>query len=114
VEGVQSKHSSLDKRQPRESDNEQTLRVIQCSGGVWDSFEGEVKSKYDDNVYELFQDIFNKLPLGYVLNKRVLVVHGVREEYEHFAGTVLKGRSYIIGVEPDRPFQGNPGIRTNG
>jgi hypothetical protein len=44
-------------------------------------FEGEVKQKYDDNVYELFQDIFNKLPLGYVLNKRVLVVHGVNYNF---------------------------------
>jgi serine/threonine-protein phosphatase 5 len=41
------------------------------------SFEGEVKAKYDDKVYELFQTVFNSLPLGYVLNKKVMVVHGV-------------------------------------
>lgn len=40
-------------------------------------FEGEVLAKYDDQVYDLFQDVFNKLPLAYVLNSKVLVLHGV-------------------------------------
>jgi serine/threonine-protein phosphatase 5 len=44
---------------------------------IFFSFEGEVKAKYDDKVYELFHDVFNWLPLGYVLNKKVFVVHGV-------------------------------------
>jgi serine/threonine-protein phosphatase 5 len=40
-------------------------------------FEGEVKHKYDDKVYELFQTTFNYLPLAYTLSKKVMVVHGV-------------------------------------
>ncbi len=40
-------------------------------------FEGEVKAKYDDQVYEVFHEVFNWLPLGYVLNRKVMVVHGV-------------------------------------
>jgi len=39
-------------------------------------FEGEVKAKYDDRVYDLFHEVFNQLPLAYVLNKKVFVVHG--------------------------------------
>jgi len=39
-------------------------------------FEGEVKKKYDDPVYECFSELFCTLPLGHVLNKRVMVVHG--------------------------------------
>ncbi|KAM3139418.1 hypothetical protein pb186bvf_008443 [Paramecium bursaria] len=39
-------------------------------------FEGEVKAKYDDKIYELFQLTFNCLPLAYVLNGRVMVTHG--------------------------------------
>ncbi|CAD8176897.1 unnamed protein product [Paramecium pentaurelia] len=39
-------------------------------------FEGEVKHKYDDKVYELFQTVFNYLPLAYTLSKQVMVVHG--------------------------------------
>lgn len=42
-------------------------------------FEGEVKHKYDDQVYELFQQVFNCLPLAYVLGGkgRIMVTHGV-------------------------------------
>jgi serine/threonine-protein phosphatase 5 len=39
-------------------------------------FEGEVKNKYDESVYECFCELFCFLPLGHVLNKKVLVVHG--------------------------------------
>jgi len=39
-------------------------------------FEGEVKAKYDDKVFALFSDVFDKLPLAYVLNKKVMVTHG--------------------------------------
>lgn len=40
------------------------------------SFEGEVKTKYDDKVYDIFQQVFNCLPLGYILNQKVMIVHG--------------------------------------
>lgn len=39
-------------------------------------FEGEVKSKYSVQMYELFTEVFNFLPLAHCLNKRVLVMHG--------------------------------------
>jgi serine/threonine-protein phosphatase 5 len=39
-------------------------------------FEGEVKAKYNETVYALFQEIFCYVPLGAVLNKKVFVVHG--------------------------------------
>ena len=39
-------------------------------------FEGEVKSKYDENIYELFSVLFCNLPLCHVINKKVFVVHG--------------------------------------
>lgn len=39
-------------------------------------FEGEVKAKYDDVVYNLFQEVFCALPLGHTINKRVFITHG--------------------------------------
>lgn len=39
-------------------------------------FEGEVKAKLNSEIYDLFQEVFNWLPLCYVLNKKVMVVHG--------------------------------------
>lgn len=39
-------------------------------------FEGEVRSKYDDNIYDCFCELFCALPLGHVLNSKVFVVHG--------------------------------------
>mmetsp|Transcript_24751 Transcript_24751/g.21936 ORF Transcript_24751/g.21936 Transcript_24751/m.21936 type:complete len:330 (-) Transcript_24751:183-1172(-) len=39
-------------------------------------FEGEVNHKYDPKTYEIFCDVFCYLPLSYVINKKVMVVHG--------------------------------------
>ena len=39
-------------------------------------FEGEVRSKYDDKMYELFSILFCSLPLCHVVNKKIFVVHG--------------------------------------
>eukprot|EP00026_Physarum_polycephalum_P008203 Phypoly_transcript_08282.p1 GENE.Phypoly_transcript_08282~~Phypoly_transcript_08282.p1 ORF type:complete len:493 (-),score=92.25 Phypoly_transcript_08282:20-1498(-) len=39
-------------------------------------FEGEVKSKYSESIFDLFSAIFCLLPLAHVLNKKVLVIHG--------------------------------------
>ena len=39
-------------------------------------FEAEVADKYDNELYECFVEFFNTLPLGHILNKKVLVVHG--------------------------------------
>ncbi|KAG1668466.1 hypothetical protein FOA52_005239 [Chlamydomonas sp. UWO 241] len=39
-------------------------------------FDGEVKAKYSQTMVEVFRDVFNAMPLAYVINKRVLVLHG--------------------------------------
>ncbi|OHT08623.1 bsu-protein phosphatase [Tritrichomonas foetus] len=39
-------------------------------------FEKECTTKYNRNVYEAFAEFFNTLPIGHVLNGKVLVVHG--------------------------------------
>lgn len=39
-------------------------------------FEGEVKSKFNETMVELFAEVFCCLPLVHVLNGKVFVVHG--------------------------------------
>ncbi|XP_065845357.1 serine/threonine-protein phosphatase 5-like [Oscarella lobularis] len=39
-------------------------------------FHGEVKSKYNAHMAELFTEIYNHLPLAHCLSDRVLVMHG--------------------------------------
>lgn len=39
-------------------------------------FEGEVRHKYGDRAYPLFQELFCALPLAHVINKKIFVVHG--------------------------------------
>jgi serine/threonine-protein phosphatase 5 len=39
-------------------------------------FEGEVIHKYDPKTMDLFSEVFNCLPLCYVLNSKVMIVHG--------------------------------------
>ena len=39
-------------------------------------FEGEVKHKYDESIYECFSELFLVLPLAHVLNSKVFVLHG--------------------------------------
>lgn len=39
-------------------------------------FEGEVKSKYNNEMIELFTEVYNCLPLCHCLNRKVLVMHG--------------------------------------
>jgi serine/threonine-protein phosphatase 5 len=39
-------------------------------------FEGEVKTKYDDKIFELFLEVFSYLPLATVIGKQVFVAHG--------------------------------------
>ncbi|EDO05616.2 Calcineurin-like phosphoesterase family protein [Babesia bovis T2Bo] len=51
--------------------NHETEALNKCYG-----FKGEVISKYDDKVYTLFCESFCYLPLGYIINKKVLIVHG--------------------------------------
>eukprot|EP00568_Trieres_chinensis_P013279 CAMPEP_0183317252 /NCGR_PEP_ID=MMETSP0160_2-20130417/57408_1 /TAXON_ID=2839 ORGANISM="Odontella Sinensis, Strain Grunow 1884" /NCGR_SAMPLE_ID=MMETSP0160_2 /ASSEMBLY_ACC=CAM_ASM_000250 /LENGTH=564 /DNA_ID=CAMNT_0025483235 /DNA_START=40 /DNA_END=1731 /DNA_ORIENTATION=+ len=39
-------------------------------------FEGEVKAKYDDKIFELFLEVFCHLPLASVVADKVFVTHG--------------------------------------
>lgn len=39
-------------------------------------FEGEVKAKYDDKIFQLFLEVFEWLPLAAVVEGRVFVTHG--------------------------------------
>ncbi|KAH7642321.1 serine/threonine-protein phosphatase 5 [Dermatophagoides farinae] len=39
-------------------------------------FEGEVKEKYSKQMYDLFTEVFECLPLAHCLNKKILVMHG--------------------------------------
>ncbi|CBY21280.1 unnamed protein product [Oikopleura dioica] len=39
-------------------------------------FEGEVKHKVGPNAFRSFQTLFQSLPVAYLINKRVLVMHG--------------------------------------
>lgn len=39
-------------------------------------FSGEVKSKYNAQMAELFTEVFNCVPLVHLINKKVLVMHG--------------------------------------
>jgi len=40
------------------------------------SFEGEVKSKYSENMVEFFTEVFCCMPLAHVLKDKIFVVHG--------------------------------------
>lgn len=39
-------------------------------------FEGEVKSKYSVQMFNMFTEIFNSLPLSHLINDKVIVMHG--------------------------------------
>lgn len=51
--------------------NHETLNMNKVYG-----FEGEVKHKYNLQMFQLFSEVFHCLPLAYVLGSKVLVVHG--------------------------------------
>ncbi|KAJ1330210.1 hypothetical protein BSLG_009629 [Batrachochytrium salamandrivorans] len=39
-------------------------------------FEGEVKAKYNEVTFKLFSEVFNAVPVGNIINEKILVVHG--------------------------------------
>ena len=39
-------------------------------------FEGEVKAKFSEAMFELFSETFTTLPLAHLINRKILVVHG--------------------------------------
>ena len=51
--------------------NHEDLPVCRVYG-----FESEVKSKYDDLLFEMFAEVFNYIPLFSLVNNSVFVVHG--------------------------------------
>lgn len=51
--------------------NHESMTMNQMYG-----FEGEVKAKYCSQLYDLFTEVFNLIPLAHCINKRVLIMHG--------------------------------------
>jgi serine/threonine-protein phosphatase 5 len=39
-------------------------------------FEGEVKAKYNQTCFKLFSETFNAIPLGNLIQEKILVIHG--------------------------------------
>lgn len=39
-------------------------------------FEGECRAKYNEQMFALFSEVFEAMPLAFVIDKRVMVVHG--------------------------------------
>lgn len=39
-------------------------------------FEKEVQTKYSENTFKLFTEIFNDLPLAYLIEEKIFVLHG--------------------------------------
>lgn len=40
------------------------------------NFRSEVLNKYDDEIYDLFMDTFDALPIGCLVNNKFLAIHG--------------------------------------
>ncbi|SIO73197.1 protein phosphatase 5 [Babesia microti strain RI] len=51
--------------------NHETEAMNKCYG-----FKGEMLSKYDDKLYTLFSESFCFLPLSYIINGKIFIVHG--------------------------------------
>ncbi|CAF0958795.1 unnamed protein product [Adineta steineri] len=51
--------------------NHESITMNQMYG-----FEGEVKAKYTVQMFQLFTEVFNYLPLAHCINNKVLVMHG--------------------------------------
>eukprot|EP00484_Ammonia_sp_Unknown_P018174 CAMPEP_0197029642 /NCGR_PEP_ID=MMETSP1384-20130603/9048_1 /TAXON_ID=29189 /ORGANISM="Ammonia sp." /LENGTH=531 /DNA_ID=CAMNT_0042458849 /DNA_START=61 /DNA_END=1656 /DNA_ORIENTATION=+ len=51
--------------------NHETINMNNMYG-----FKGEVEHKYSSKVFDLFTEIFNALPLAYVLGHKIFVCHG--------------------------------------
>ena len=61
-------------------------------------FEGEVKHKYDINIFNLFLEVFTWLPLAATINNKVFVVHGGLSSED---GVTLDDiRALKRGIEP--------------
>lgn len=50
------------------SGNHETITMNQMYG-----FEGEVKAKYNEDIFQLFTEVFNYLPLAHCINKKIFV-----------------------------------------
>jgi len=61
-------------------------------------FEGEVKHKYDVNIFNLFLEVFSYLPLAATINNKVFVVHGGLSSEENV--TLDDIRNIKRGCEP--------------
>jgi serine/threonine-protein phosphatase 5 len=61
-------------------------------------FQGECISKYDESVFEEVSELFNALPIGHIINKRALVIHGGLFTDQHM--TVLRFQSVNRFCQP--------------
>lgn len=51
--------------------NHESITMNQMYG-----FQGEITTKYDSTIFELFTEAFDWLPLCHLINKKVFIVHG--------------------------------------
>eukprot|EP01084_Bolivina_argentea_P143082 251310_1 len=51
--------------------NHETINMNNMYG-----FKGEVEHKYNKNIFDLFTEIFNALPLAYIIGKKIFICHG--------------------------------------
>lgn len=79
-------------------------------------FEGEVKAKYSAQMFQLFSEVFQWLPLAMCVNQRVLVSDGLQlpacrssvvclvpdpcVSSDHARGSLLGGRRHL-GSDPE-------------
>jgi hypothetical protein len=59
--------------------NHESITMNQMYG-----FEGEVKAKYTAQMFQLFTEVFNYLPLAHCINNKVLVCVGFDCSFEEY------------------------------
>lgn len=71
-------------------------------------FEGEVKAKYTAQMFALFSEVFEWLPLAQCINGKVLV-RGHRGDICHLRGHLSPGGHYLAApICVDGSLFGNP------
>lgn len=53
-------------------------------------FEGEVKAKYTAQMFQLFSEVFQWLPLAQCINNKVLVRNGPGTSYTMYVIEIIK------------------------
>ncbi len=72
------------------------------------NFKSEVIHKYDEDIYELFMESFDSLPLACIVNEKFIAIHGgISPELKSVLITILKSKQLKDLVNLDR-FQEPP------